>query len=83
MTPEQLLKKIDYQEGDKIYVMRIRENLENGKTEVRRINHGIQAWELLGRLEVIQLEIIEQVHGIIKPKFETVDRIILEDEKGE
>jgi len=82
MTGEQLLKKIDYQEGDKIYILRISENSKTGKTDVRRINFGIPAWELLGRLEAIKLEIIDQIYGNIKPKFETVERIILDD-KGE
>jgi hypothetical protein len=50
---------------------------EDGGTQLIRTNDGFDAFELLGLLELAQLEIIEQIKGNIKP--DIIKRNIVED----
>lgn len=52
----------------KSYTIRI-DTFENGKFGITRTNDGFHALELLGLLERIQFDILEQMNGNIKPDF--------------
>lgn len=53
---------------------------EDGGTQLNRTNDGFDGIELLGLLELSQLEIIEQLKGYIKP--DIIKRNIVKDELG-
>lgn len=40
---------------------------KNGRLDITRKNHGFEPFELLGILEFIQMEVIKQMEGSIKP----------------
>ncbi len=53
-----------------IYVI-VRTENENGELHVRRVCRGFDPYELLGFLEKTQLDIIEQLKGMIRPEIIT------------
>jgi len=63
----------------KTYTLELIEH-EDGGTQLIRTNDGFDAFELLGLLELAQLEIIEQIKGNIKP--DIIKRNIVKDELG-
>ena len=64
MTKAQILKDVDIKEGDRFYVVRVRE--EGGFVKWQRYCDGFNGLELLGVLEKIQLEILKHFSGEIK-----------------
>jgi hypothetical protein len=68
MTIQEELKKIldNYEEGDKIYIIKLRD-LKDHKEIFSRYNHGFNAHELLGLLTHMQLDILQQMSGEVKP----------------
>ncbi len=49
----------------KVYTIEIIEYVD-GSATMNRINDGFTAVELMGQLEIIQFEILEQMKGLIK-----------------
>ena len=49
---------------------------EGGGQSLERTNDGFNAYELLGTLELTQRELVEQLHGRLKPK--TIKRKVVE-----
>lgn len=64
--------------SSKTYTVMI-EELDNDTIGMSRKNDGFTSFELLGTLELIQLEIKEQMAGNIKPDF--IERQIVKDKK--
>ena len=56
----------------KTYTIKVVEN-DNGKLTLHRINDGFSAYELLGLMEEIQLDIIGMTRQTIKP-FDEIKR---------
>lgn len=54
------------------------EEAADGKYHMRRICDGFSPFELLGILEFIQLEILQQVNGEIKP--DIIKREVIKDD---
>lgn len=52
---------------EKIKKYTIKYKIGKEQNTIERINDGFSAAELLGLLEMTQLEILEQMRGIIKP----------------
>ena len=61
----------------KTYTIELIEFSEHQK--LRRTNHGFNPYELLGLLERIKYEVIQQMKGEIKP--EIVERIVVKDKE--
>jgi hypothetical protein len=49
----------------------------DGTTTLERTNDGYSSMELLGLLEMSQMDIIEQIKGVIKPDF--IERKVIVD----
>jgi hypothetical protein len=68
MTKKEILKSFDIQDDDKVYVIRERRNKDKEySVSLQRVNIDFTAMELMGYLERIQIEILMQVSGQIKP----------------
>lgn len=50
---------------------------ENGVVKMKRTNYGFNAFELLGLLTFVQMEIKETLEGNIEP--DIIERIVLKD----
>ncbi len=50
---------------------------EDGSTELDRRNDGFHPNELLGLLELTQLDIIDQIRGVVRP--DVTKRTVIED----
>lgn len=69
MSNKKILAKKTYTLGVTIF--------DDNTTELSRLNDGFTALELLGLLEKIQLEIMQQMSAEIKP--DVIKRTIIED----
>jgi len=68
MAKKEVLKK-------KVYTIEIIEYVD-GSATMNRINDGFTAVELMGQLEIIQFEILEQMKGLIKPPSKVNRKVI-------
>jgi ArsR family metal-binding transcriptional regulator len=59
----------------KVYTIEIIEYVD-GSATMNRINDGFKAVELMGQLEVVQFEILEQMKGLIKPPTKVNRKVI-------
>lgn len=60
-----IIEITDIKPGDKAYFIKVSD--VDDKLRERRLNIGFNPYELMGILEHIQLEILEQMAGKIKP----------------
>ena len=65
----------------KTYTIKVVEN-DNGKLTLHRINDGFTAYELLGLMEEIQLDIIGMTRQTIKPFDEIKRQFVSTQEEG-
>lgn len=65
----------------KTYTIKVVEN-DNGKLTLHRINDGFSAYELLGLMEEIQLDIIGMTRQTIKPFDEIKRQFVSTQEEG-
>jgi hypothetical protein len=71
MAKKEVLKR-------KIYTLEVIEYAD-GSSTMNRTNDGFTGVELMGRLEIIQFEILEQLKGLIKPPTK-VNRKVVKNE---
>ena len=60
---------------NKQYIIEIITN-DEGKIKLRRTNRGFSAYELLGLIENLKMDIHNQINGLIEP--DIVERIVEE-----
>jgi hypothetical protein len=63
----------------KIYTLEVIEYAD-GSSTMNRTNDGFHGVELMGQLEIIQFEILQQMKGLIKPPTK-VNRKVIKDEE--
>ena len=56
---EKIIRDLDIEEGDKVYIYRIRE--KDGKSDFRRMSIGFGIIELLGWLEIEKKKLSEEL----------------------
>ena len=75
MTKEELFNKLDFQEGDSIFIVRIREEREAYKQQ--RICHKFHPYFLIGLTDVIREETFKTIQSEIKPTIVDTERIVV------
>ena len=81
MTKQELFEVLDWQEGDKVIIMRVRDRGE--KFYHQRINDGFSSIELLGMFERAKADVVDQMRGKKYDTTETERVIIKRDKKDD
>jgi hypothetical protein len=76
MTKEELFEALNYNDGDMVYVVRVRDT-GKGFTQ-QRINHGMHPYMLLGVADIIREEVLRQISGELKPRVIETERAVIE-----
>lgn len=63
MTNEELKQYVDVKDKDRFFIVKLSID-ENGKKFMQRFSYKISAFELMGLLEYIQMDMINQDHGL-------------------
>ena len=75
MTKEELFNKLDFEEGDSVFIVRIREGREGYNQQ--RICHRFHPYFLIGLTDVIRDEIFKTIQGEIKPSIVETERVVI------
>ena len=76
MTKEELFEALDFNTGDMVFVVRVRDT-GKGFTQ-QRINHGMHPYMLIGVADIIREEVMRQIAGDMKPRVIETERTVIE-----
>lgn len=76
MTKDELFETLDYQNGDMVFIMRVRDT-DKGFSQ-QRIIHGMHPYMLIGIADVLRDEVLSQISGEKKPRIIDTERIVVE-----